>query len=147
MRRHFKSRFLAFNIPHRNQILVSLWPKVLFVMTLWSLMCTPCISPSNLSTLVDNIRFRGAMSKLISDYSQVAISNKVKDNLKMCHSSSWHSEPYHENQNPSEWFCRTIKTWTNNIINRSRASANCWLLCMSYACYILNHISGKSING
>ena len=144
MRRHFKSRFLAFNIPHRNQILVSLWPKVLFVMTLWSLMCTPSISPSNLSTLVDNIRFRGAMSKLISDYSQVAIFNKVKDNLKMC---SWHSEPYHENQNPSEWFYRTIKTWTNNIFNRSGASANCWLLCMSYACYILNHISGESING
>ena len=43
------------------------------------------------------------MSKLISDYAQVEISNKVKDILRMYHCSSWHSEPYHQNQNPSEW--------------------------------------------
>ena len=40
------------------------------------------------------------MSKQISDYAQVEISNKVKDILRMYHSSSWHSEPYHQNQNP-----------------------------------------------
>ena len=34
------------------------------------------------STLEDNLRFRGAMSKLISDYAQVEISNKVKDILR-----------------------------------------------------------------
>ena len=42
------------------------------------------------------------MSKLISDYAQVEISNKVKDILRMYHSSGWHSETYHQNQNPSE---------------------------------------------
>ena len=31
------------------------------------------------NTFKDSIRFRGAMSKLISDYAQVEISNKVKD--------------------------------------------------------------------
>ena len=36
------------------------------------------------------------MSKLISDYEQVEISNKVKDIHRMYHSSSWHSEPYHQ---------------------------------------------------
>ena len=87
------------------------------------------------------------MSKLISDYAQVEISNKVKDILRMYHSRSWHSEPYHQNQNPSEWHYRTIKAWTNTIHNRSGAPASCWLLCMSYACYILNHISCKSLNG
>ena len=64
MRKHFKSRFPAFNIPCRNEavhipfsliplplILVSPWPKVLLGKTLWSLMCIPCIPPSNLSTL------------------------------------------------------------------------------------------------
>ena len=55
------------------------------------------------NTLEDNIRFRGAMSKLISDFAQVEISNKGKDILRMYHSSSWHSEPYHQNQDPSEW--------------------------------------------
>ena len=42
------------------------------------------------------------MSKLISDYAQVEISNKVRDILRMYHSSSWHSEPCHQNQNPSD---------------------------------------------
>ena len=73
------------------------------------------------NTFEDNIRFRGAMSKLISDYSQVEISNKVKNILGMYHSSSWHSEPYHHNQNPSEWYCRTIKAWTHTILTRSGA--------------------------
>ena len=87
------------------------------------------------------------MSKLISDYAPVEISNKVKDNHRMYHSSSWHSESYHENQNPSEWCYRTIKAWTNTILNSSGACANCWLLCMSYVCYLLNHISCESVKG
>ena len=87
------------------------------------------------------------MSKLISDYAQVEISNKVKDILRMYHSCSWHSEPYHQNQNPSEWHYRTIKGWTNSILNRSGAPANCWLLCMSYVCFLLNHISCESMKG
>ena len=48
------------------------------------------------------------MSNLISDYAQVEISNKVKDILRIFHSSSWHSEPYHQTENPSE--CDTIPT-------------------------------------
>ena len=52
------------------------------------------------NTLEDNIRFRGAISKVISAYAQVEISNKVRDILRMYHGSSWHSEPYHQNQNP-----------------------------------------------
>ena len=75
------------------------------------------------------------------------ISNKVKDILRMYHSSSWHSEPYHQNQNPSEWCYRTIKAWTNTILNRAGAPVNCWLLCMSYVCYLLNHISCESLKG
>ena len=43
------------------------------------------------------------MGKLIYDYAQVEISNKIEDILRMYNCSSWHSEPYHQNQNPSEW--------------------------------------------
>ena len=46
-------------------------------------------------TLEDNIRFRRAMSILISNYTQVEISHKVKDILRMYHHSSWQSEPCH----------------------------------------------------
>ena len=99
------------------------------------------------NSVEESIRFRGAMSKLISDYPQVEIPNKVKDILRMYHSSSWHSDPYHQNQNPSELQYRTIKAWTNIILNRTGARANCWLLCMSYVCYLLNHISCDSLKG
>ena len=87
------------------------------------------------------------MGKLISDYAQEEISNKAKDIIRMYHHSTWHSETYHQNQDPSEWRHRTIKTWTNTILNRTGAPANCWLLCMSYVCYLLNHISCESLKG
>ena len=45
------------------------------------------------NTLEDNIRFRGALTKLISGYAKVEISNKVMDILRMYHSSGWNSEP------------------------------------------------------
>ena len=80
------------------------------------------------------------MSKLISDYAQVEISNKVKDILRMYHSSSWHSEPYHQNLNPSEWCYTSIKAWTNTLHNRSGAPANCWLLCMTYVLSTQPHL-------
>ena len=32
-------------------------------------------------------------------------------------------------------------------MNRSDAPANCWLLCMIYVCYILNHIACGALNG
>ena len=87
------------------------------------------------------------MSKFISDYAQVEISNKVKDILRMYHNSSWYSEPYHQNQNHSEWRYSTIKTWTNTIPKRTDAPPNCWLWCMNYICYLVNHISCGSLKG
>ena len=80
------------------------------------------------STLEDNIRRRGAMDKLLCDSAKTEISNKVMDILRAYHISNWHFEPYHQNQNPVEWRYRTIKSWTNTVMNRSGAPANCWLL-------------------
>ena len=87
------------------------------------------------------------MTKLISDYAKVEISNKVKNILRMYHSSSWNSEPYHQNQNPVEGRYCTLKSWTNTIMNKSGAPANCWLLCMIHASYILNHLSCDALGG
>ena len=87
------------------------------------------------------------MTKLIGDYAKVEISNKVKDILMMYHSSRWNSEPYHQNQNPAEGRYGTLKSWTNTIMNRSGAPADCWLLCMIHASYILNHISCEALAG
>ena len=99
------------------------------------------------NTLEDNIRRRGAMDKLLSDSAKTEISKKVMDILRVYHISNWHSEPYHQNQNPAEWWYRTIKSWTNTVMNMSGAPANCWLLCMIYVCYILNHTACGALNG
>ena len=99
------------------------------------------------NTLEDNIRQRGAMDKLLRDSSMTEISKKVMDILRAYHISNWHTDPYHQNQNPAEWRYRTIKSWTNTVMNRSDVPANCWLLCMIYVCCILNHIACSALNG
>ena len=89
MTKHFKSRFPAFNIPHRNEAvgtdtIFSDTPAIDSGVT----MALICVGKDSLvsdvypmhsskqfvNTLQDNIRFRGAMSKLMSDYAQVEIS-------------------------------------------------------------------------
>ena len=113
MRKQFKSRFQAFNILRRNEAVAtdtifSDTPAVDSGVTMTQLR-KECLvsdvypmqsSKQFVNTLEDSIGFRGAMSKLISDYAQVEIINKVNNILRMYHSSSWHSETY---QNPSEW--------------------------------------------
>ena len=87
------------------------------------------------------------MDKLLSDFAKTEISNKVMDILRAYHISNWHSELYHQNQNPAEWRYRTIKSWTSTVMNRSGAPANCWLLCLIYVCYLLNHIACTALDG
>ena len=65
----------------------------------------------------------------------------------MPHFKNWHYETYHQNQNPTEWGYRSIKSWTNTVIKRSGAPANCWLLCIIYACYLFNHIACSALDG
>ena len=85
------------------------------------------------------------MTKLISVYAKVEISNKVKDIPRMYHSYSRNSEPYHRNQNPAEGRYCTLKSWTNTIMNRSGAPTDCWLLCMIHASSIFNHLSCEAL--
>ena len=44
------------------------------------------------------------MDILLSDSAKTEISKKVMDILRAYHISNWHSEPYHQNQNPAEWY-------------------------------------------
>ena len=99
------------------------------------------------NTLEDHIHRCGAMDKLIRDSAKNEISHKVKDILRAYNINDWQSEPYHQDQNPAEWRYRTIKAWTNTIMNRTGAPAHCWLLTLQYVCYIFNHISTASLGG
>ena len=76
------------------------------------------------NTIEDNIRRWGAMDKLLSDSAKTEISNNVMNILRAYHISNWHSEPYHQHQNPAQWTYRTIKSWTNTVMNRSCAPAS-----------------------
>ena len=87
------------------------------------------------------------MDKLLSDSVKTEISNKVMDILRAYNISNWHSEPYHQNQNPAEWRHRTIKAWTNTVMNSSAAPASCWLLYLIYVCYLLNNIACAALDG
>ena len=162
MRKHLKSRFPAFNIPRQSEevatdTIFSDTPAIDSGVTMAQIFVGkrtivtdvyPLKSQKQfVNTLEDNIRFRGAITKLISDYAKVEISNKVKDILRMYHSSSWNSEPNHQNQNPAEGRYCTLKSWTNTIMNRTGAPADCWLLCMIHAFYILNHLSCEVLAG
>jgi hypothetical protein len=97
------------------------------------------------NTLEDNIRERGAMSKLISDRAQVKISYKVVDILlRALFISSWQSsEPHQQHQNYAENCYQTVKTMGNTIL----APSYTWLLCLAYVCFILNFTVSSALNG
>jgi len=162
MRKHYKSRFPALNVQRRQEpvatdTIFSKTPAVDSGVTAAQLFIGkhslvsdiyPLKSTSQfVNTLEDMIRARGAMSELISDYAQCEISNKVVDILRMYNISNWHSEPYHQHQNPAERRWCTIQAWTNTILNRTGAPKNCWLLCILHVCYLLNHISSAALDG
>jgi hypothetical protein len=54
------------------------------------------------NSLLENMRRRGAMDKLISDRAAVEISAKVLDILRYLQIDSWQSEPYMQHQNFAE---------------------------------------------
>ena len=140
MKKHLKSRNPALHIPRRHEAGAT---EAVFS-------DTPAVDRDTLvadeypmksgkqfvNTLEDNIRRQGAMDKFLSDSAKTEISNKVIDILRAYHISNWQSELYHQNHNSAEWRYRTIKSWTNTVMNRSGAPANCWLLCLLYVCYL-----------
>ena len=162
MKKHLKSRNPALNIPRRHEAVAtdtvfSDTPPVdsgvkqaqVFVGrdTLVADAYPMKSGKQFVNTLEDNIRRRGAMDKLLSDSAKTEVSNKVMDILRAYCISNWYSEPYHQNQNPAEWRYRTIKSWTNTVMNTSGAPANCWFLCLIYVCYLLNHIACSALDG
>ena len=99
------------------------------------------------ATLEDDIQKRGAMSKLISDRAKAQVSNKALDILRNYVIDDWQSEPYHEHQNPAERRYQTVKQYSNGILDKSCAPSKAWLLALSYAVYLLNHLASDSLGG
>ena len=112
---------------------------------LWFLISTQRGLVINLATLWKTIYVDAVLWTSLSVIQE--ISHNVNYILRAYNISDWQSEPYHQNQNPAKWRYRIIKAWTNTIMNRTGAPANCWLLILQYVCYILNNISAASLGG
>ena len=97
------------------------------------------------NTLEDQIVDRGAPHKLISDGARVIISDKIVDILRTLCIKSWQSEPYQQQQNPAERRYQTLKTAANRIMDRTGAPPKTWLLCLQYACFLLNHTYNSTV--
>ena len=100
-----------------------------------------------INTLYDNIRFRGAMTTLITDGGRYEISKKVADLLRNLFIKQHESEPYHRHQNKAEQRYGVVKRYINTLMNLTGAPAHCWLLCMLYVCSLLNATASPALGG
>ncbi|KAG7338517.1 reverse transcriptase RNA-dependent DNA polymerase [Nitzschia inconspicua] len=97
------------------------------------------------NSLEDNVRFRGAPTKLVSDQAPVEISGRALEFLRVYGISTWHSEPHQQHQNYAERKIQQLKQMANTIMDRTGAPANTWLLCLMYVAFLLNHTWSDNI--
>ena len=95
--------------------------------------------------LMDEIRKRGAMNRIISDSAKAELSERVKDILRTFAIDEWSSEARQQRQNPAERGWGDSKAWTNNVLNISGAPPSCWLEALRYVIFLQNHTAYKSL--
>jgi hypothetical protein len=154
LQRHHKAQFPALNVLHRNKPVTTNYinsdtPAIedgctgaqFYVGTQTQVRdAYGCkIDGEFLRTLQENVWRRGAPAKLISDQAQSEISKKALQYLRALVIGSWQSKPHRQNENPSERCFQTVKRMTNTFLDRSDSPPFTWLLCLCYACFILNH--------
>ena len=162
LKKHYKSQHPALNVKRRDEAVAtdtvfSDTPAIdggetcaqMFVGT--SSLVTDIYGMKNekqfVNTLEDNIRERGAMSRLLSDRAQVEISARVLSILRALHIGQWQSEPHQQQQNPCERRYQTVKTMTNTLLDRSGSPAYTWLLCLMYVSVLLNLTFNSTLGG
>ena len=75
--------------------------------------------------LMEEIRKRGAMNRIISDNAKAEISARVKDILRTYVIDDWNSEAHQQRQNIQERFWGDTKAWVNAIMNGTGVPAEC----------------------
>jgi hypothetical protein len=162
LKKHCKSPFLALNVQRRDEpvatdAVFSDTPAIdggetcaqIFVgtETLVTDVCGVKSEKQFVNTLEDNIRERGAMSRLLSDGAQVEISTRVLGILRALHVGQWQSEPHQQHQNPCERRHQTLKAMTNTLLDRSGSPAHTWLLCLAHVAVLLNLTFNATLGG
>ena len=98
------------------------------------------------NSLLDVIRKRGAMDKLISDNARVEISNRVVDILRHLCIDSWQSESYMQWQNYAERRWQDCKRYVRWILKYRGVPAKCWYLVLEYVSDVLNFTAHQSLH-
>ena len=156
LKKHFKSRNPAFNIPRRNEpvatdTIFSDTPTIhdgstmaqFFVGKDTLVFDTYWIKSQKqfINTLYDDIKSRGTMNTIITDGGKYEISKKVSDLLRSLFIKQYESEPYHQHQNKAE------QCYINTLMNLAGSPAHCWLLCLLYVCSLLNVTASPALGG
>jgi transposase InsO family protein len=81
-------------------------------------------------TIKDFIRFYGAPKSLFSDNAIPQISHAVQEILRMYAIKAFQCEPHHQHQNSAGRRTQKVKKVTNQMVDRTGAPSNLWLLCV-----------------
>ena len=167
LRKHFKSRFPAANISRLNETVAT--DTFFFDIpalddgikghggtTMLQLFCGcdsqltavyPMKTESDMSgSLEDFIREHGAPNALFSDNAKAQIGRAVQEILRMYAIKDFQCEPHHQHQNPAERRIQEVKKLSNQMLDRTGAPPNLWLLCVLYIVYLLNRMSSETLD-
>jgi len=81
---------------------------------------------------------------LISNRAQVEISKHVQEILRTLFIGAWQSEPVKQHQNFAE---RWYQDMCNTVLDRTSGPDYCWLLCLTYVCFILKSCYSLNVDG
>ena len=166
MRKHFKTRFPAANVPrwdetvatdtifsdvpaHDDGIKGHGGTEMAQLFTGVNSLVTDVFPMKQKSDMVgafeDLIRKRGAPNLLGSDNAKEQTAKAVDVLLNMYHIGDFQSEPHYQHQNDAERRIQDIKKLSDGIMDRTGTPAKMWLLCLLYVVYLHNHMATESI--
>ena len=166
MRKHFKTRFPAANVPrwdetvatdtifsdipaHDDGIKGHGGTEMAQLFTGVNSLVTDVFPMKQKSDMVgafeDLIRKRGAPNLLGSDNAKEQTAKAVDVLLNMYHIGDFQSEPNYQHQNDAERRIQDIKKLSDGIMDRTGTPARMWLLCLLYVVYLHNHMATESI--
>ena len=96
--------------------------------------------------LYDYVRTLGAMDVLISDRAKAEVGKNVQELLRSLFTRDRQSEPYNKNQNFTERGWQDTQVKYENVMNWSGATMECWLLALTYVCFVMNRVAIEGLN-
>ncbi len=169
MKRHFKSRFPAANVPRIPDTVAfdtffsdtpalddgvaghggCTMAQIYHAITLQLTAAYPLAKKLDIpKTLLDFIREWGAPAHIFSDAALEEASEAIVDIFRTyCVGRHYTSEPHHQWQNPAERCIQDLKRMVNGLMDRTGARACEWLLCLLFVVQLMNVLSQDSLNG